>query len=159
MRKILLLMFVSAFWCLCANAQSNMYIYMNNGDSEETIALTDIDKITFEGANMVITPKEGSQKTIALTAIKDFKFTPNSTTSLLTLQKEAVVGPEISVKSGIIKVEGWDTSRTATLSVYSVGGQQMLSISEWKGADIDINTLPKGVYVIKIENQTTKIRK
>lgn len=159
MRKLLLSLFATLALTNMAQAQSSLYVYLNDGDDETVVSLADIDKITFEGASMVITPKTGSQKTIALTAIKDFKFTPNSTTSLLTLQNEAEVGPKISVKSGIIKVEGWDTSRTATLSVYSVGGQQMLSISEWKGADIDINTLPKGVYVIKIENQTTKIRK
>jgi len=107
----------------------------------------------------VITPKTGSQLQVPLTTIQDFRFTPQSTTGLLQMKADAVAGPAINVRQGIVSVDGWDSSRTATLSVYAVGGQQLMSIPGWNGQNVDINNQPKGVYIIKIENQTTKIRK
>ena len=159
MKKILFLLIVAVASVMTARAQSNLYVYTNDGNTEETVALVDIDKITFDGTNMVVATKTGAQKMFTLTAVKDFKFTPNSATGLMNLKAEAVAGPAISVQSGIIKVDGWDSSRCATVYVYGVGGQQYYCQPDWSGADIDISSLPKGVYIIKIENQTTKIRK
>ena len=159
MRKLLLTLFATLALTGMAQAQSSLYVYLNDGADETVVSLADIEKITFEGANMVITPKTGSQLQVPLTTIQDFRFTPQSTTGFLQMKADAVAGPAINVRQGIVSVDGWDSSRTATLSVYAVGGQQLMSIPGWNGQNVDINNLPKGVYVIKIENKTTKIRK
>ena len=159
MKKILILLLFVLANAMMAKAQSNLYVYAKDGTTEETIALADINKITFEGANLVVTPKVGSQKVIPLTAVKSLQFAPNDATGLMNLQADAVAGPAVTVQSGIVKVSGWDASRRASVYVYGVGGQQLYSQSGWNGSDIDISSLPKGVYIIKIENQSTKIRK
>ena len=121
MRKLLLSLFATLALTSMAQAQSSLYVYLNDGDDETVVSLADIDKITFEGANMVITPKTGSPLQVPLTTIQDFRFTPQSTTGLLQMKADAVAGPAINVRQGIVSVDGWDSSRTATLSVYAVG--------------------------------------
>lgn len=159
MKKFLLLLLVAVVCAIAVKAQSNLYVYMNDGDSEQTLALADIDKITFEGGNLVITPKQGVQIIVSLAAVKDVRFAPESTTGLMLMQTDVVAGPLVIVQGGIVKVPGWDSSRRAAVHVYSIGAQLLYSQADWNGADIDISSLPKGIYVIKIENQSTKIKK
>ena len=155
-KPLLMLLFMVSV--TMAKAQSSLYVYMNNGEDSETIALADIGKITFEEGYAVITPKEGGQKSFPLADVKNFRFTPDEVSAILA-HSGAGARALVTVRAGVVHVAGWDGSRKAALMVYGTGGQLLYANGNWRGEDIDISYLPKGVYIIKIENQSTKIRK
>ena len=59
----------------------------------------------------------------------------------------------------ILSVEGYDGSKPAVVSIYSIAGREALHVENWKGEDINVSHLPTGVYILRINNSTLKFIK
>ncbi len=59
----------------------------------------------------------------------------------------------------VLKVTGWDSARQATLEVFNLQGMTLARLAGWHGQDVDVSSLPAGVYVVKIGNKAAKFRK
>lgn len=164
-KKVLAVLMFALTMVTGAKAQQNIYLYDNTGSEPQAIDLTAIRKIAFKGDNMVLTLITGHQLNVALAELQTLTFTPKPEqpeepiTAIASLKAQSHPGPKISISGGIISVSGWDTERTATVTVYTADGRRHLTVSNWSGADIDVSSLPHGLYIIKIGNQATKINK
>lgn len=59
----------------------------------------------------------------------------------------------------IIRVKGWNANRTTTVRIFSINGRNVMQLKGWSGADIHLASLPSGIYIANIDNQTIKIKK
>lgn len=59
----------------------------------------------------------------------------------------------------VLKVSGWDSARQATLEVFNLQGMTLARLAGWHGQEVDVSSLPAGVYVVKIGNKAAKFRK
>jgi len=58
-----------------------------------------------------------------------------------------------------LRLDGHDSGRPTTLTVYSIAGRQAVRISSWNGESVNVSTLPKGVYLLQADNVTLKFMK
>lgn len=49
--------------------------------------------------------------------------------------------------------------RPSQLSISSIGGMRMLSLSAWKGESVDVSSLAPGIYLLTIDKTTIKFIK
>ncbi|MDY6205174.1 MAG: T9SS type A sorting domain-containing protein [Prevotella sp.] len=47
----------------------------------------------------------------------------------------------------------------ADINIFSMNGTRVKSIKGWNGADIRISDMPKGIYIIQVNNQALKFKK
>ncbi|MBD5269412.1 MAG: T9SS type A sorting domain-containing protein [Bacteroides sp.] len=106
--------------------------FSNCGSAPGRINVADVKRITFEGK---WTGVEGVSK---------------EATSL-RLRSNPV--------EAILSVEGYDGSKPAVVSIYSIAGREALPVENWKGEDINVSHLPTGVYILRINNSTLKFIK
>ena len=106
--------------------------FSNCGSAPGRINVADVKRITFEGK---WTGVEGVSK---------------EATSL-RLRSNPV--------EAILSVEGYDGSKPAVVSIYSIAGREALHVENWKGEDINVSHLPTGVYILRINNSTLKFIK
>ena len=106
--------------------------FSNCGSAPGRINVADVKRITFEGK---WTGVEGVSK---------------EATSL-RLRSNPV--------EAILSVEGYDGSKPAVVSIYSIAGREALHGENWKGEDINVSHLPTGVYILRINNSTLKFIK
>ena len=143
MKKIFALMF--AFCCICvAQAQDvqSLDITKTSGTTEQ-LAVKNVKKITFADGNMVVTKSDGNTASYVITEINKITF---GTT-------DGIVNKNIGTDKFVsLKGEG-------TAQVYNVKGQLIKSVAVKGNSSLNIADLTKGVYVIKLNNQTAKIVK
>lgn len=58
-----------------------------------------------------------------------------------------------------MRVNGWDAAQTVALNVFDTAGRAVLHQSGWNGQAVSIQSLPHGVYVLKVGTRTAKFRK
>ncbi len=140
-------------------AQDQMIVAMNDGGAEQTFMLADIGKLFFESENMLVRQKSASTSSIPLSSVQSIKFVDSTVTGLRTLDNDKNSSLRISIASGAINVQGWDSSRLATVMIYSTGGTVAYADRKWNGSSINTESLPKGVYILTINGQTFKFSK
>lgn len=110
---------------------SSYFDFMKCGEATGKIAIADVKRITFSGSWMgVETPKAESA---------------------LRLRTNPV--------ESVLSVEGYDSASSARLSVFSIAGREVISVRAWKGEDVDVSSLPQGVYILRINQSTLKFVK
>ena len=62
-------------------------------------------------------------------------------------------------KGNLLHVDGWDKFKSIQADIYKVNGTEVKSFKQWNGEDIDISSLPHGVYIIKLGSQAAKFNK
>lgn len=140
-------------------AQDQMIVTMKDGGAEQTFMLADIGKVFFESENVLVKQKSASTSSIPLTSVLSIKFSDSTVTGLRTLGNDADNTLRITIAAGTINVLGWDSSRQTTAIIYSTSGTMAYANRKWNGGAISIESLPQGVYILKINNQTFKFSK
>ncbi len=107
----------------------------------------------FAQDDMTITLASG-KKVYHLEDIKSMTFDGNN----LKVEGEKL---SINVKAGgnAIEIHGYDSREHYTLALFNIAGEKVLGFDNWRGAPVDISSLPKGIYVFTINNTTLKFRK
>ena len=139
-----------------AHAQSFMTFYGTEQEVLNCWQLQDVNKMTFEGGNIVVNHRFGSQD-YALNKVLSIKFTDEEQTP--TSIKE-IVGKKdlLSVIAGdqSIRING---ATSGHVSIWAVSGQQLYDNRNWRGEEISISHLQRGIYIITINNSSFKFKK
>ncbi len=139
-----------------AHAQSFMTFYGTEQEVLNCWQLQDVNKMTFEGGNIVVNHRFGSQD-YALNKVLSIKFTEEEQTP--TSIKE-IVGKKdlLSVIAGeqSIRING---ATSGHVSIWAVSGQQLYDNRNWRGEEISISHLQRGIYIITINNSSFKFKK
>ena len=151
MRKILLSLIMTVTTCITASA-TDFYLWLiqTSGD-EQSWAVSDLQKITFSGSNVVITATDGSSKTVAMNEVSKLNF-QTSPTAINSLQVESSVrfnGDNLQVS----------VSEGTAVDVYSPTGTLVGKGSVDATGMVSLSNLPKGVYMVKVGGKTSKVLK
>jgi len=142
-----------------ASAQSTVSITKTNGTvSRYTVQST--GSISFAGDYVVIKESgTSSAQSIPMSAIRNMKFSDNSNGI-----EDAISGQQSAVSlypnpaQNYCVVRGTDGEQMK-VTVYSMTGAKMIDTTVENEGRIDISSLTTGVYMVKINNHTTKLVK
>ncbi len=126
------------------------YLTVTCTNAEQSISLPTVQKITFTDGNAVVTASDGQTYTYPLSELQKMSFTANATAikALPTQEKN------LTYKGGTLNVSG-----TGMLYIYNAAGVLVQMAQVQDGARINLGTLPKGIYVASMGQQTIKIKK
>lgn len=144
-------LFMSLVLAFALSAAANAYNYLTIASDavESSVALTQLKKITFSGTDLVVTSIDGTETRTSLSTLKSLYFS-DEPTAVRTVRQDG-----LSFRNGHIVANG-----QGVLSVYNANGslvrQQSVSSSR---SEVNIATLPAGIYIVRLGNQTIKIAK
>jgi hypothetical protein len=118
--------------------------------------ITEVRSFRFVDGKMIVKLKNGEDtEEINLSEISTIKF-GNSTTAITHVKGENE-NVRFTLNGQHIVVEG--LKQSVSMVIYAVSGSQVLRQNAWNGGSIDISNLPKGIYIIKLDNKNFKFRK
>ncbi|MGN0233855.1 MAG: T9SS type A sorting domain-containing protein [Bacteroidaceae bacterium] len=149
MKKVLIL--VAALLCAAPIvADEYNYLTVTCTNAEQSISLPTVQKITFADGNAVVTASDGQTYTYPLTELQKMTFTMNPTAiKALPTQEKG-----LTYKGGTLRVTG-----TGLLYVYNSAGVLVQMAHVKDAANINLSSLPKGIYVVNMGQQTIKVKK
>ncbi len=154
----------AALFCLSINAQT-MFVRPITG-SQTTYPVADIQKLTFDNGNMLVTNNTGASGTFALSGLRYVSFTDfnlgTKNPELATNKYFAYPNPA----SHMLNISGSNTMQgVSQIEILSLEGRlltQQKPANE-SAPQVDISALPQGMYLCKITNgnqqQTIKFLK
>lgn len=153
-RKILVALSLAA--CAGCFAQDDITVNLNSG--KKSYKVDDVKSITFDGTNLKVNKQDNAADTYAFADLVNVTFDTATGISNLPLAGGKLA---ISVQPGsdIINISGYDAAEKYSVAVYSLAGEKLAGVDNWKGEAVSVASLPKGVYVLKINNTTLKFRK
>ena len=129
-------------------ADDYQYLTVAQGDGETSFTLNSIQKITFDATNMNLQMKDGTTQSLALNSLQKMFFTEGAT-GIATLGDTK---SKIQFAGGMLRVT---MASGEKLTVYNMKGEQVFSANE--SGSYDLSMLVKGVYILKVGNQTKKV--
>ena len=148
MKKIILSGLVALF-AHSAWADDYNYLTVAYNSVEQSIALGTVQKITFEDGNCVVSTTDG-KFTYPLSQMEKMKFTVDPTA--IKLLPEA--SKNVSFANGLLTL-----GRQGTLRIYNSGGALVRLAEVKKNGTADLRSLPQGLYIITLGDETIKIKK
>ena len=129
----------------------NFLILTTNG-SEQSLPLPIVQRITFEDGYVVVQTTESKHAfPIALLDKITFAETADDATAIKNLPEQA---ENLTFKDGTLVIKG-----DGMLRVYNTSGA-IVSIAYVKeGANVSFDSLPAGVYIVRMGDKTIKVRK
>ncbi|MGN0211899.1 MAG: T9SS type A sorting domain-containing protein [Muribaculaceae bacterium] len=129
-----------------------------NGMEGETYDLKAIKNLTFDNGfmNIAFFDDEGAVRK-DLSTIKSIKF-PAVITGVESVGMRPMA-QSVAVAGGELKIMGYDTESPQPAAIYNVGGVSLFTCNSLTESAIDVASLPKGMYILKLGNQTFKFVK
>jgi hypothetical protein len=153
----------AAFFCISINAQT-MFVQPITG-SQTTYPVADIQKLTFENGNMLVTNNTSGSGTFALSELRYVSFADSNL---------GITNPELATNkfyaypnpaSQMLNILGSNTTqRVHNIEILSVEGRLLMQQKPTNDVpQVDVSVLPLGMYLCKITNgsqqQTIKFLK
>ena len=141
---------------VCSNlmAQEDMYQYLTvtYSETETSISLPIVQRISFEDNYLVVTTAEGTCR-FPLSLVNKLSFTESaeSPTAIEAIPEQA---KELTFKNGTLAVKG-----DGLLRIYSTNGALVNIANVKEGANISLDNLPAGVYIVRMNDKAIKVRK
>lgn len=134
-------------------------ILLYSDDTEETFQLSDTGKLYFSGANLMIDEANGTITSVSLTDIRkvNFKSLTESISDKASLSYTTMkLYPNPA--NEYIQIANLSES-SVTVSIYNIMGKLLLKKQYSADEMLDVSSLPSGLYIIKINEQTLKFSK
>jgi len=147
--KKMLLVAIATICSLSAFADDlNLYI-IDSSNTEASYPVSSLQKITFESGNVVVTTTSGTTASTAISDVSKMYFGTASTAieTAQAAQDIAFDGQNITVLGG------------GKVSVFQPSGALVASATADDGQTISLQTLPKGIYVVKMDGKSFKVVK
>ena len=142
-----------AFFCISINAQT-MFVRPIAG-SQTTYSVADIQKLTFDNGNMLVTNNTGASGTFALSGMRYVSFTDfnlgTSSPEMATNKFYAYPNPA----SHMLNISGLNTMQSVSqIEILSLEGRLLMQQkpANESAPQVDISALPQGMYLCKITN-------
>ena len=150
MKKLCLLLLLA---CSMTQAQT-MYVRPVLG-SQTGYPVSEIQKLTFDNGNMLVTNKTGANGSFALSGLRYVSFTDfnlgTTNPELATNKFYAYPNPA----SHVLNISGSNTMRSiGQIEILSVEGRLLMQQkpANTTAPQVDISALPQGMYLCKITN-------
>lgn len=132
---------------LCVSADDYAYITAKTTSAEESFNLTEVKKITFTATSAILSTTTGDI-VYPLTDFSRFYFSATPT-DVRNMKAES---SSLRYQGGVLEVKG-----TGLLRVYSDNGR-LMSVAKVKGsASVSLESLPTGLFLISLNEETIKV--
>ena len=122
-----------------------------NSSSVEDIYLPTVQRITFEERYVVVTTTDGKYS-YPISALDKITFTEKTdATAIEALPEQA---EDLTFKDGRLSIKG-----NGLLRIYNTAGALVCIANVKEGANVSLNNLPAGVYIVRMGDKTIKLRK
>ncbi len=163
-KKLLMSAFLSCVvpcLCLAEEAQDKMVLSFSDG-TEARMELSGIQRLDFLDASVSIVAAEGSSllsSDVPYGDVKRITFDLSLGAGVKgTLADAAGVSVFPNPVTDFVNVRG-DFAEPVSVSVWSASGQLCKVVDKWDGSPIDVSSLSKGVYVLKVNGKSFKFVK
>ena len=151
MKRILIA--CAALFCLSASAQT-MFVRPISG-SQTTYPVADIQKLTFDNGNMLITNNTSASGSFAISGLRYVSFTDFNlgTTSPAYATNKFYAYPNPA--SHVLNISGSNAMQLVSqIEILSLEGRLLMQQkpSNTTAPQVDISALPQGMYLCKITN-------
>ena len=141
------------------SAQDVMVIHPKAGNTApKEFVLNDLGKLTFSETGFFVFDKSGKQL-----GQDEFNKVSRINFKLTSVGIQTMDVPQCfpypSPASETISLAGWNSDEPADVAIYSMDGRLCLMQHDWNGEPIQVSSLTKGLYILKINNQTFKFSK
>lgn len=136
----------------------NLVVKTKSGAKEAS--LDNVQKIVFSGDSMSVVLKSGTD-TYAFEDISSIAFGTTTGIEPVVAGKgtESKLLLHVLQDGNTLSVSGWTPGHAANVEIYTVGGALSRTVKGWSGSNIDVASLPKGTYIIKIGDKGAKFIK
>ena len=149
MKKILLSLVLAAGMATTASADTYNYLTLTSGSTVQSVALKTVKKITFEGANLVVTAADGTTTTASLATLSKITFTETAD-GVGNLKAET---GRLHVEGGRIVADG-----RGQLQLFNTSGQLVRRQTiEGSHSELNLEGLPRGIYIARFGKQSLKL--
>jgi hypothetical protein len=152
-RKILMMLFLATA-LFTAKAQS--IVIQSQEGSEQTISLSDIQKITFSDGYLVLNYNGGTTQSYAVSTLRKLSF--NSTSSTIENALAESVHFFYQATDQHLYFHNLPDSKSS-VTVFRTDGILVIQTTIFSDGTIDASSLPTGIYLVKVNNQVYKFQK
>lgn len=137
---------------LMAQEETYQYLTVTYSETETNISLPVVQRIFFEDSSLAITTTEGTYRfPLALMNKITFTESAESPTAIEAMPEQA---KDLTFKDGTLAVKG-----DGLLRIYSTNGALVSIANVKEGANISLDNLPAGVYIVRMNDKTIKVRR
>ncbi len=129
-----------------ASADNFQYLTVSTQDSETSYELSQISKITFSEANMILTLSNGTTQELPLAQLQKMFFSDDAS----SIASMGSAKSKVTMNGGTVYIDVADGER---VTIYNIGGTELLSTT----STMSTSSLPRGVYIIRMGNETKKL--
>lgn len=135
-----------------AEAQESLVVYNAAGAEAQSFALTDIVKITLGDDDVTVVTSGSKASTFKYDDVRSIKFS-NLTTGITPAQ---ITGSDLKLylRNGMIGAE--NAVKPAKAMIFDLSGRAVMTRDGWDGTPFSVASLAKGVYILKVNNNTLK---
>ncbi len=148
MKKLFIMALLTAS-SLGTMAEDYKYLTAAYNSIEQSFELATVQKITFENDNVVITTSQGITN-LPLSTMEKMFFSDIAT----AIESMGTESENLKMSNGLLHASG-----KGLLYIYNSMGQ-LTQIAQVDGEmNISLSTLPKGIYIVSLNDETIKISK
>ena len=146
-----LLTLLALVYCVSGFSDNYQYLTICQTNDETQLELSQIQKITFDSSDMIVSLANGSQQRLPLSSLQKMFFSNGGVNAISSTKDNK---SSVMVKDGKLYVE---VAEGEHLIIYNMKGEAVFSASQPTVSVID--NLPKGIYIVKTGNKSQKIIK
>ena len=146
-----LLTLLALLFCVSGFSDNYQYLTINQTDGETQYELSQIQKITFDSSDMVVSLTNGSEQRLPLASLQKLFFSNGGASAIASAQSSKSV---VKVQDGLLHVR---VAQGEHLIIYNMKGEAVFSASQPMERELD--NLPKGIYIVKTGDKSRKIIK
>jgi hypothetical protein len=148
------LSFVAALFLSPPLQAQNMVLRLQGG-TEQTIHLSNLQKITFSGSNLVLNLTSGSTQSYGFSNLEKMYFTP-----LTSIKNTVQAKADIFFNPTDNEIHFRNLAAGAQrVVVYRMDGLALINTTVTNDETIDMSGYPASIYLIRINNQILKFKK
>ena len=156
---VIVLVFSSLLWVNVAFGQTihttNVTVVYSNNQSDDTFE--NVTQFSFSGDNLVIN-QNGNETIIARSIIRKLTLQDVATSSIETYDENAKIFIYPNPTSDKLNMSS-ETEQQVLVSIFSLNGQRLMQRQMSTSESIDVSSLSKGIYIIKINETSYKFSK
>jgi len=146
-----LLTLLALLFCVSGFSDNYQYLAISQTNNETQYELSQIQKITFDSSDMIMTLTNGGEQRLPLASLQKLFFLNGGVNAIASAKNEESV---VKVKDGQLHVQ---VAKGEHLIIYNMKGEAVFSASKPTTSVID--NLPKGIYIVKTGHKSQKILK
>lgn len=134
---------------VCTSMMADKYLTITSNGTNQSIPLPLVQKITFEEGYVVVSTSQGTHS-YPISILDKMTFTETGD-AINALPEEA---ENLTYKDGTLAIKG-----DGMLRVYNTSGALVSIANVKEGANVSLDGLPSGVYIVRMGNKVIKVRK